>query len=81
MVVIHIARDMKHPGLEIPLSAKEVTIFQYPEENILHQIFAEFRIFGHSIKKAEQRLFITLEEQAKLVEVSLFYLEHQGIIR
>jgi hypothetical protein len=80
MVVVHISRNVKHPCFEVALSAKEVTVLQYPEENILHQIFTQLSIPVHAIEKAKQRLFIALEKQAKPVEVAIFYLEHQGVV-
>src|SRR5688572_28487158 len=80
MVVIHISRNVKHPCFEVALSAKKVTVLQYPEENILNQIFTQLGVLGHAVEKAKQRLFIALEKQAKPVEIAIFYLEHQGVI-
>jgi hypothetical protein len=81
MIVVHITRNMKHPRSEVAFSPEEVTIFQDPEKNILYEVFAEFRISVKAIKEAKQRLFIAFKEKAEFLEVALFHLEHQGIIR
>ena len=83
MVVVHISRNMKHPCFEVAtawpagkLSAKEVTVLQNPEENILHQVFTQLSVLVHVVEKAKQRLFIALEKQAKPIDIAIFYLEH-----
>jgi hypothetical protein len=38
--MVHIPRDVKHPGLKIAFPTEEVPVLQDPEKNILNQVFA-----------------------------------------
>src|SRR6478609_4659603 len=76
VVNVYITRNVKHPGPEITLSAKEVFVFQYPEECVLNEILAEFLFSVHTIKETIQGSFIAFKEQPKLVQVSIPDLSH-----
>jgi len=80
IVVVHITRNVKHPGAEIALSTEQIAILQYADKNILNQIFTQIGVPVHSIEKAIQRPFISLKEQAQPIQVAILHLEHQGIV-
>jgi hypothetical protein len=80
IVMVHIARDMKHPRPEIALTAKEIAILENPIEDVLNQVLTEFGVFVHAVEETKQRFPIALKQEAQSVQVAFFYLDHQGII-
>ena len=39
MIMLHITRDVKHPGFEVALSPEEMAVLHDSEKGILYQIF------------------------------------------
>ena len=74
-------RYMKHPCREFAFVPELLTVFQDAEKNILHQIFARFRMTGKTVKKSEQNFRIPFKQNSKFAEVAGFNLLHQIVVR
>ena len=65
---------MVHPGFELAGSGKPVPVFQHPQKNILHHVFTALSFSRHMKQEAEQRLVVTLKEQAHFIQIAVLYL-------
>jgi hypothetical protein len=45
---------MIHPRPEVTFTPKEVAVLEYPEENILHEVLAEFGVTVHAKEETIQ---------------------------
>jgi hypothetical protein len=73
---------VKHPAFEVAItSPEEMPIFHYPEERVLHQVFAQLTVAHQGQKKAEQRFLIPFEKESQLIQVSVPDFNHQCIVR
>jgi len=72
---------VEHPFFEVPITPEQVPVFQDSEEGILNQVFTQFTVAIHPVKKTIQRSLITLEEQTQPVEVPFPDPDHQCIVR
>src|SRR4051794_36906392 len=80
VVALDVARDLIHPGPELAFVAEALSIFQYPNEHLLSEVFARRTVTGHAIEKRKQAVMVALEQHTKTFRLSLLDGLHQALV-
>ena len=77
---MRVARDLVHPGCKGSIRLIAFPVFQHPEENVLHQIFAQVAVSVHMHKVVEQRAMMPLKQDRQAPQVAIPDGLHQAAV-